>query len=186
MRTSRSRTRPSRKCSADNCDAHRASPGGRSPDDGARALGPTSVSRRRAGADGLVHAAGGSGGARRGRHRGVADGGGNPRAVGLLEVLRPVALGRPPVEPQARAPGVLRVAAKSTATDQTSRAAALRDLSASQNKIGDVLVAQGDGPRALAASRRGLATRERCPRAIRPTTGATAWRSAVRRRAATA
>jgi tetratricopeptide (TPR) repeat protein len=35
-----------------------------------------------------------------------------------------------------------------------------RDLSVSHNKIGDVLVAQGDGPGALAAFRKGLAIRE--------------------------
>ncbi len=35
-----------------------------------------------------------------------------------------------------------------------------RDLSVSHDRIGDVLVAQGDGPQALAAYRRGLAIRE--------------------------
>ena len=40
------------------------------------------------------------------------------------------------------------------------RVADQRDLSVSHNKIGDVLVAQGDGPGALAAYRKGLAIAE--------------------------
>ena len=46
------------------------------------------------------------------------------------------------------------------AASDPGNADAQRDLSISQNKIGDVLVAQGDGPGALVAYRRGLAIRE--------------------------
>lgn len=47
-----------------------------------------------------------------------------------------------------------------TPVDTSEYDSAQRDLSVSHNRIGDVLVAQGDGPGALAAYRKGLAIRE--------------------------
>jgi len=87
--------RPSRTCSAENCDAGRASPGDRDPDDRASALGPSHLPRRRTGAGGPVCPTGGRDGAGRGGDRCAPRPGRGPRALGVPQVLRPDAPGWP-------------------------------------------------------------------------------------------
>ena len=157
----------------------------------ARPLGQPRQDRRRAG---------GPGRRRRGRWRPIARAWPSPRR--WRRAIRPIPSGSATSRsattrsatcwwPRATAPGALAAYRKGLAIREALAARDpantewQRDLSVSHDKIGDVLVAQGDGPGALAAYRK----RPRHPprrwrRAIRPTpSGSATSRSATTRSA---